>query len=253
MNCDSVRDVLPLYLSGELRDEEAAQVKFHLRECSQCAMAALTDSELDSALRTAILEETPDVSEVLGRVRERIAASSRKGPRPVSVWMVGMTAIAAIAVFVLIALPRFYMHQVQKNTAMAAADDHYQDLVLLRHQDWEYKPEDVTRFLRRQFPQKRNLLSSITPEGAVFEKVRLCNLRGSSYAHFIFRAGGGEISIFLLPNPDGSSPVQAGGLNDREHGLDVAGFSSAGLTGMVVGQHSSVPTLKIADQLSGIL
>jgi hypothetical protein len=73
--------------------------------------------------------------------------------------------------------------------ALAAATDHYEDLVLLLHSDWEYKPEDLTRFIQAQFPQKQKLLPSITPAGVSLEKVRLCKLRGTSYAHFVFRTG----------------------------------------------------------------
>ncbi|HEV8181329.1 MAG TPA: zf-HC2 domain-containing protein [Candidatus Angelobacter sp.] len=252
MNCDKAREVLPLYLSGELRGEEMGEMQLHLKECEQCAMAEHADRELDNALRNAMLEEEiPDVSAVLARVHERMAAPWwKRMPRLVSV---RLAVAAAIMVFALIALPRLYLNQAQRSMALAAAGDHYQDLVLLRHPDWEYKPEDVTRFLQRQFPQKQNLLPSITPEGASFEKVRLCNLRGTSYAHFVFRTGTVETSVFLLPHPDGRTPNQAVHLNQGEHGLDVAGFSSAGLTGMVVGQHGSVPALQIADRLSTTL
>jgi Putative zinc-finger len=252
MNCEKAREILPLYLSGELRGEELGEMQVHLKECEQCTMAEHADRELDNALRTAMLEEeVPDVSAVLARVHERMEAPWwKRMPRLVSV---RLAVAAAIMVFALIALPRLYMNQAQRSMALAAAADHYQDLVLLRHPDWEYKPDDVKHFLQRQFPQKQNLLPSITPEGAAFEKVRLCNVRGTSYAHFVFRTGTVETSVFLLPNPAGGAPDQAIHLTDGEHGLDVAGFSSAGLTGLVVGQHGSVPTLEIADRLSKTL
>jgi len=253
MNCDRVHDLLPLYLSGELKDEELAHVKLHLQGCAQCATAVQADSALDNALRTAMLEETPDVSAVLGRIHERMAAPWWKRPQFISMPMAGVAALVVLAVFALIVLPRLSVHQAQRNMALAAAGDHYQDLVLLRHPDWEYKPEDVARFLQRQFPHRQDLLPSITPEGAAFEKVRLCSLSGTSYAHFVFRTGTVETSVFLLPNSGGSAPNQAVHLTNGEHGLDVAGFSSAGLAGMVVGQHGSVPTLAIADRLSRTL
>jgi hypothetical protein len=253
MKCDRVRDVLPLYLSGELSDQEIAQVKLHLQECAECATAVQADNELDNALRTAMLEETPDVSDVLGRVHERMATPWWKRPQLISVRMAAVAAIAVVAVFALIGLPRIYVHQAQRNMALAAAGDHYQDLVLQRHPDWESKPQEVARFLQLQFPQKHNLLPSITPEGAAFEKVRLCNLRGTSYAHFVFRTGAVETSVFLLPNPDGAVPYRGGKARDGEHGLEVAGFSSSGLTGIVVGQRGSVSTVEIADQISRAL
>jgi hypothetical protein len=253
MNCDRVRDVLPLYLSGELSDKEIADVRLHLQECGQCTTAMQADSELDNALRTAMLDETPDVSDVLGRVHEQMATPWWKRPQLISVRMAATAAMVVFAVFALIGLPRIYVHQAQRNMALAAASDHYQDLVLQRHPDWEYKPQEVARFLQVQFPQKHNLLPSITPDGAAFEKVRLCNLRGTSYAHFVFRTGAVETSVFLLPSSDGGAPYHGGDVRDGAHGLEVAGFSSRGLTGIVVGQRGSVSTVEIADQISKAL
>jgi hypothetical protein len=251
MNCDRVHDVLPLYLSGELRGEEMTDMRLHLQECEHCATVVEADRELDNALRTAMLEETVDVSTALDRFHERIAAPWwKRMPQFISL---RMAAVTVILVFALIGLPRLYVHQAQRNMALAAASDHYDDLVLLRHPDWEYKPEDVTHFMEAQFPHKENLLASITPAGASLEKVRVCNLRGTSYAHFVFRTGRVETSVYLLANPEGSPSYQAAHLRDGDHGLEVAGFSSGGLTGMVVGRHGFVPTVDIAHRLSQTL
>ena len=251
MNCDRVHDVLPLYLSGELRGEEMEEMRLHLQGCEHCAMAVQADRDLDNALRTAMLEETADVSAVLDRIHERIAAPWWK--RRPQLLSLRMAAVAVILVFALIGLSRVYVYQAQRNMALAAASDHYQDLVLLRHPDWEYKPDDVTHFMQAQFPQKENLLPSITPAGASLEKVRLCKLRGTSYAHFVFKNGNVETSVYLLANPDGSRPYEAAHLQDGDHGLEVAGFSSAGMNGMVVGQHGFVPIAEIAHRLSQTL
>jgi hypothetical protein len=211
-------------------------------------MAVQADRELDDALRTAMLEETADVSAVLNRFHERIAAPWwKRTPQLISI---RMAAVAIILVFAFSILPRLYVHEAQRNMALAAASDHYDDLVLLRHADWKYKPEDVTGFMQTQFPRNQNLLPSITPAGASLEKVRLCKLRGSSFAHFVFRTGTVETSVYLLANPDGATPYQAAHLRDGDHGLEVSGFSSAGMNGMVVGQRGSVPTAEIARRLS---
>jgi hypothetical protein len=97
------------------------------------------------------------------------------------------------------------------------------------------------------------LLRSITPENAALEKVRLCNLRGTSYAHFVFKTGTVETSVFLLANPEGRAPYQAAHLSDGEHGLEVSGFSSSDLTGIVVGKQGQVPTGEIANRLAKAL
>jgi Putative zinc-finger len=252
MNCDTVRDVLPLYLSGELKDADLADLQEHLQQCRRCAMAVNADRELDDALRTAILEETPDVSAVLSRVHEHMAAPWWAGmPRLLS----GRVAVAvgAMILIVMISLPGFYLYQARKELALAAAGDHYSDLVLLRHPDWEHTPEEVARFMQQQFPQKQQLLRSLTPEGASFEKVRLCNVDGRLYAHFVFRTGTAETSVFLRPVPQGPARYPAARLSDGEHGLEVAGFSSLGLIGMVVSPRGVVPAREVADRLAKTL
>jgi hypothetical protein len=57
-----------------------------------------------------------------------------------------------------------------------------------------------------------------------------------------------ETSVYLLANPDDGASYQAAHLRDGGHGLEVAGFSSADMTGMVVGQHGSVPIGEIAHR-----
>jgi hypothetical protein len=252
MTCDKVRDVLPLYLSGELKGEELADIERHVQGCERCALAVSADRELDDAFRTAMLEETPDVSGVLGRVHERMTASWwTRMPRLVSVRVAA--AIAMVIIIALVGLPWFYVHQTQRTMALEAVNDHYGDLVLLRHPDWEYKPEDVARFIQQQFPQKQDLLRSITPQSATFEKVRVCNLRGTSYAHFVFNTPTGETSVFLVANPKGRAQYQAAHLSNGGYGLEVTGFSTSGMAGMVVGKQGSVPTREIANRLSQTL
>jgi hypothetical protein len=251
MNCAKLLDVLPLYLSGELKGEESIDMQLHLSECEQCARAVQADCAMDCALRTAILEDVPDVSAIVNRVHHRIAG--RRWNWTPQLIPVRMAALAAILIFSLLAFPLLYVRQAQRSMALAAASDHFSDLVMLRHPDWESTPEDVTRFMQQQFPREQNLLSSITPEGAFFEKVRLCKLRGMSYAHFVFRTGATETSVYLLSNSPGVTSNQVVHLRDSEHGLDVAGFSAAGLNGMVVGQQGSDSTMAIANRLSNTL
>jgi hypothetical protein len=42
-------------------------------------------------------------------------------------------------------------------------------------------------------------------------------------------------------------------LNDGEYGLEVSGFSSPGLSGIVVGKHGLVPMAEIANRLAKTL
>jgi putative zinc finger protein len=250
MNCESVQDLLPLYLSGELTGEGLAAMQNHIKACEACAQSISADRQLDDVLRTAMLEHSPDVSAVLQRVHGKMATSGWK--RMLHVRSLRFTALAAMVVLVaVLGVSSFRAHQVQKTMALAAANDHYSDLVLLRHPDWAYKPEDVARFMLKEF-SRQDLLAAITPRGAVFEKVRLCNLGGTQYAHFVFRTGPTETSVFLIPNGQAGNKGDSIHLADAGHGLEAAGFSSEHMSGVVVGNKGQVQTQEIANRLGGV-
>lgn len=251
MNCDSVQELLPLYLSGELTGEELAAVQHHVEACADCTQALGADRQLDDVLRTAMLEHSPDVSAVLQRVHGEMATSGWK--RMLHARALRFAALAAMVVLAAaLGISSFRVQQAQKTMALAAANDHYSDLVLLRHPDWAYQPQDVARFMLAEF-QRQDLLAAITPQDAVFEKVRLCNVGGTQYAHFVFRTGSTETSVFLIPNGQDSSRHDSVHLADAGHGLEASGFSSTYMSGMVVGNKGQVQTEEIANKLGGVL
>jgi len=250
MNCESVQDLLPLYLSGELTGEGLAAVQHHIKACEACAQSLSADRQLDDVLRTAILEHSPDVSAVLQRVHGNMATSGWK--RILHVCSLRFGALAAMVVLVaVLGVSSFRARQVQRTMALAAANDHYSDLVLLRHPDWAYKPADVARFMLEEF-SRQDLLAAITPQGAVFEKVRLCNLSGTQYAHFVFRTGPTETSVFLIPNGQALNKHDSIHLADAGHGLEASGFSSEHMSGVVVANKGQVQTREIANRLGGV-
>lgn len=89
----------------------------------------------------------------------------------------------------------------------------------------------------------------ITPAGGSLEKVRLCSLTETHYAHFVFQIPQGEVSLFLRRAP-GEDTYQPGDVHDRSNGLEVAGFSSQSFVGAVVGQDGLVAAREIASQES---
>ena len=167
MNCESVQDLLPLYLSGELTGEGLAAVQNHIQACGACAQSLSADRQLDDVLRTAMLEHSPGVSAILQRVHGKMATS---GWKRMHVRSLRFGALAAMVVLVaVLGVSSFRARQVQRTMALAAANDHYSDLVLLRHPDWAYKPEDVARFMLEKF-SRQDLLAAITPQGAVLKR-----------------------------------------------------------------------------------
>jgi hypothetical protein len=253
MNCDSVEELLLLYLSGELTGEKLTAVQQHIEACAACTQALSADRRLDDMLRSAMLEHSPDVSAVLQRVHGEMATAASGWKRMLHARSLRFALLAAMVVLAaVLGISSFRAYQAQRATAIAAADDHYSDLVLLRHPDWAYQPQDVARFMLKKFP-RQGLLAAITPRDAVFEKVRLCNLGGTQYAHFVFRTGYTEASVFLVPNGPAGNKHDSIHLADAGHGLEASGFSSTYMTGVVVGNKRKVQTQEIANSLGGIL
>ena len=253
MNCDSVQELLPLYLSGELTGEGLAAVQHHIEACAACTQALSADRQLDDMLRSAMLEHSPDVSAVLQRVHGEMATAASGWKRMLRGRSLRFALLAAMVVLAaVLGVSGFRAHQAQRAMAIAAADDHYSDLVLLRHPDWAHQPQDVARFMLKEF-SRQDLLAAITPRDAVFEKVRLCNLGGTQYAHFVFKTGPTETSVFLIPNGQASSRHDSIHLADAGHGLEASGFSSTYMTGVVVGNKGQVQTQEIANSLGGVL
>ncbi len=113
MNCDSVRDLLSMFLYGELSFEQEEAVHLHLEGCSACRAALERERALHEALNEAELEPAP---ELLVACRTRLQAAlpavpARGGlvsrfwawtgrPVPAAVWKpAGALALVAVGFF----------------------------------------------------------------------------------------------------------------------------------------------------------
>ncbi|HKT52393.1 MAG TPA: zf-HC2 domain-containing protein [Candidatus Angelobacter sp.] len=250
MNCDQIHETTPLYLTGELQGEALKEFSEHIAECGACAGNIESDRQIDDALRSALGDEMPNASAVVVRVRKQIDSHVPWWHAPHLGWAKIGLAFAACLVLALASLGWLSTYRHQRAMAMAAADDHFNDLVLLRHSDWLVKPADMAALIQQQFPEHAGLLRLITPERSSLEKVRLCRLKQATYAHIVFKTGEVETSVFLIGNPQRTSGYQAADLRNVGHDLEVSGFSASDLSGIVVGRHGVVPTTQIARQLA---
>jgi len=163
-----------------------------------------------------------------------------------------LAAVASVIVMAFVAGHQLYTHQVEKGIALAATNDHYMDLEVLKRTDWAYSGDASARFVQTNFPGNPRLLRSITPAGGSLEKVRICHLKRTQYAHFVFETPKGEVSVFVRARTPGEQVYQAAELDDRPHGLEVAGFSSSDFVGAVVG-HEGVSASSYAQQAATAL
>src|SRR5215813_6747939 len=200
MNCEEIRTVIPRYMAGESESAETVAIEEHLAGCSECAAELEADQRIDTCLREAMLEEEPDTSAVIRNVVARMEHVPW-WQRYFSVGMLRFATVGALVVLVLFVGRGVYVQQAEKNIAMAAAHDHYKDLVVLKRMDWAYSGAPSAAFVQTNFPETPNLVRMITPAGGSLEKVRLCNLKRTPYAHFVFQTPQGEVSVFLRRAP----------------------------------------------------
>jgi hypothetical protein len=244
--------VIPRYLAEESQEGEAVAIEEHLAGYDHCAADLEADRQVDASLRAAMLEEELDASSVI----RRVVARMEHVPWWRRAFAIGMLRFAAVSALVLMSLAvghRTYVYRLEKAIAMAAIHDHYMDLVVLKRTDWAYSGQSSARFLQSNFPETPELVRLITPAGGTLEKVRLCSLNGTRYAHFVFRMPAGEVSVFIRTTEVEESTYTPAVVHDRTEGLEVAGFSSPGFVGAVVGQAGLVPTEMIAAQTAKVL
>jgi hypothetical protein len=246
MNCDELRNLASRYLADESDEGEALAIENHLASCETCAAELDADRRIDASLREAMLEDEPDASALVRRVVARMQGVPW-WQRVFAVAPLRIAALATAIVMVFFAGHQLYVHQMGKGIAFAATNDHYMDLVVLKRTDWAYGGESSAQFVQRTFHGNPSLLRSITPAGGTLEKVRICPLKGTQYAHFVFQTPGGEVSVFIRARAPGERPYQAADLHDQSHGLEVAGFTSPEFVGVVVG-HEGVPARSLAQQ-----
>jgi len=114
MDCKNFREILDLYIDGELSPEATVQAEAHLAECHACRRAAGRLRELRQAVKAAVSQYQPE-SQLIDRVRKSTVSPWHRRPA-------GTRAVAA-AVFLIVALTASapQLRGVAANTLEAAA------------------------------------------------------------------------------------------------------------------------------------
>ena len=114
MDCKNLREVLDLYVNGELSPEATAQAKAHLAECEACRRAADRLQELRQAVKAAVSQYQP-APQLVNRVRKSTLSPWYRWPA----WALG--AVAAALLIVTFAISAAELRGAVANTLEAAA------------------------------------------------------------------------------------------------------------------------------------
>lgn len=256
MNCTEAKYMMPLYWSNELDAKAMAEFEQHLEDCAACAREAQLQQSFDDVLRNAFAEQQVDEQRLRERIWQQLRSDVQPHRRPLFGWIpMRFTAIAAL-IFIAIGSGLLYVTTTRRDMPLlyhAAIMDHIDDAVKrVPKVGWREDTADIEALALEQLDAP-DLTAKLAPTNYRLARVRMCNLAGNRFAHFIYEDGGEEISFFVrlkggaLPG----TPVVVSGRvvhADATAGYEVAGFQSEKLTVLIVSKLSHTKTLQLAGE-----
>jgi anti-sigma factor RsiW len=198
VNCGEITRSAPLYITGELDAQRAAEFDKHLRTCSACIEEIERLARLDARLREVILAQETDVAEVNRRVRDLIAAEGRghRLPRFRPGWR-RWAAVAAVAglVAALVVLAGSRAQQVPR-VYLDAATDHRLEVIQHQPRPWSDRPQQI-RSLAEQQGIAPAAVAALTSGPYRLVRGKLCYLDHRLFLHLVLSTGAREISVYL--------------------------------------------------------
>src|SRR5712692_3338677 len=101
MDCKHLREVLDLYVDGELSPEATVQAEAHLAECHACRRAANRLQGLRQAVKAAVSQYQP-APQLAHRVRRSTLSPWHRRPA----WALAVTAVALLIVVLAASTPQ---------------------------------------------------------------------------------------------------------------------------------------------------
>jgi anti-sigma factor RsiW len=246
MNCAAVLNLAPLYLTGELEAERAAELAAHIKDCASCAWELGQQKAFDVMLREAVLAEDVDSSRVERNVR--LVVGERRGPVTSPSWaqalgrrwmfaLAGLAAVLLVAVFLMRARPVY----------AAAAKDHRLEIVELQPRKWSTERTSIAALARRQGVPD-SAIDGIAPAGYHLAQGKLCFLDGKIFLHLVYSNEAGQVSVFLRP----ADRVEA--VHAESHGAEhVAGFQDRKLSALFVTEQSGDAAMQFARSAAAVI
>lgn len=246
MNCEDIARLSPLYLSGELDGPNALEYREHLRNCYACAGKLEEQTRLDGVLRTSVLSDEIDNSELDLRVQQHLASNRSLPPRH---WVVAAAAIVAILLTGALAYRTMYDLE-STRLCDAAAQDHSKEVTGRQSRRWLSDPIAIAALAQRNgIPG--SLVARLAPVGYKLEHGKLCRLDGRIFLHLVYVQGNHECSTYLRPLPDvfGGKSIQ----RSETHHEYVAYFQNSKLGAIFVTDQSEAAVMSVAHSAARLL
>jgi len=241
MNCNDIREVASLYLTGELDEARAREFATHLTSCSDCAREIGEHKAVDDLIRAHMLVEPLDVSRIEQSVRTSIRTTSRHR----------VMAVLALAAVIVLAFGSYQLILSARTKAIysAAARDHRREIVERQPRKWQTGVPAIERLAASQGVQA-SVLSALMPAGYRLAQGRLCLLNGRLFVHLLYSNASGNFSLFLRTQ---DTPNISGGASGAYAGEQVAGFQTNSVTALIVMEASGDEATRLANSISSAL
>lgn len=236
MICRDIEELAPLYLSGELEENQRDLFRAHLAECRHCAAEMDRQIALDTSLRHAVPEELPDAAAIQKSIRGRIGRERS--------WR--FAAVAAAALFAAV-LGYWALHG--RETPAVYADvalDHRLEVIEHQPRHWRTDPAEIERLAARfNLPD----VASLAPQGYRLEHAKMCGIDGKAALHLVFTNGSQDFSVYIRTRAEGDKILREVSVG-AEH---LAAFQTDRLEAVVATAESSEECRQFAEFAARVL
>jgi anti-sigma factor RsiW len=235
MNCRDIEEFAPLYLSGELEENQRGLFRAHLAECRNCATEMDRQIALDTNLRQSA-EELPDATAIQRSIRGRIGRERA--------WR--FAAVAAVALFAA-ALGSWALRPASPGRLYAdAALDHRLEVVEHQPRHWRTDPAEIEKLAARfNLPD----VAALAPQGYRLEHAKMCGIDGKAALHLVFTNGRQDFSVYIRTRNGGDKILREVNVG-AEH---LAAFQTDRLEAVVATAESSEECRQFAQFASRVL
>ncbi|MER3428293.1 MAG: hypothetical protein C4334_09355 [Pyrinomonas sp.] len=246
MNCQDVKELIPLYLSGELDRDRRAALEGHFPACERCARLLEADRWADEVVRRSCGAVPVDSQLVIARVKRHMKRSgSRWLPSPDLGFK--RLAFAACGLSLMVALALFFVVRLTRETSLleAAAEHHRHEVIEREPRDW-YEGETGARSFLAAKLARDEVVDLVEGTGFKLVRARECNLLGDRYAHLVFADGKRDLSVLINLRTDREAPEEVRVRIASLSGVRVAEVRVAARTMILVGGVSHDEAVRLA-------
>ena len=224
MTCREVRNLSPLYFSGEMPAEERKRFSTHLAACPACEQEIEQYAQVDERLAASIGSDLPDSVRIEQAVRRQIAAARAQRR------FFAAGAIAAGVALAIIGTYAFLRFATPPRLYTDAAEDHHAEVIEKQPRRWRSSAPEIETLVQ-QSGLSGAQVASLAPQGYSLELAKNCGIDGQRMLHLVFTNGVHRYSVFVRAQRTSPQKVRIYRSNSEEvASLDTGQFRAIVVT-----------------------